>query len=117
MKKIFVILFVIGSLSLFAACDKSNQGQGSEADTAALLQIHDFSGKGIIQDENIPVRSAPDDTDPDNIIGTLARDVPVTITKRKGKQSIVDQSIVFWYEVSDGKIKGWVFGHAVALQQ
>ena len=47
----------------------------------------------------------------------MPRKVEVTISKRKGKQSIVDGTVIYWYEVSDGKIKGWVFGHSVSVQE
>jgi hypothetical protein len=116
MKKIIVVILVICSFVI--ACGKKDGEQTlSDEDVAALLEIHDFSSQGVIQDENTPVRSAPDQTDDANVIGKLQRDIPVTITRRKGQQSVVDQTIIYWYEVTDGKIKGWVFGHSVGLQE
>jgi hypothetical protein len=114
MKKIAVLLLVL-SLGILG-CEKKQEKPVAAVDNAALLEIHDFKGSAVILDENTTVRKEPDDT-LDNVVGTLQRDTKVSITKRKGKQSIIDATVLFWFEVSDGKVTGWVFGQSLSLNK
>ncbi|HEQ71808.1 MAG TPA: SH3 domain-containing protein [Spirochaetia bacterium] len=77
----------------------------------------DVSLFGYINDNDVNVRSAPNEKNSD-IMGKLNEGTPVTVTRRTTRRYQVSGTEAFWYFVeNEGAISGWVFGSFLDIEK
>ncbi|WP_028972446.1 SH3 domain-containing protein [Spirochaeta cellobiosiphila] len=72
-----------------------------------------FAAFGSINDDNVNVRSTPDET-LDNVISVTSNGTSITITERTKSQFTIGGDTDYWYKADE--LNGWVFGTFVTIE-
>jgi hypothetical protein len=102
--------------SVFVTDARAMIGQAqNEIAASAPKASTPVSLSGTINDENVNVRTTPDENN-GSVIGRLSSGTSVTISEQTSSEYTVAGATARWYKVKSGSLEGWVFGAFLAVQ-